>query len=193
MLRRPLLLLLPLLGPACRRAAPPPAPPAVPIGYRHLTPLPLNVAALEIEPTDPPAGPADLGRRQPIRPAEAVRRMGQDRLSAVGLEGSAHFAATRAALFADRGGLSCGVACRLEIRSAAGDPLAFVEAEARASVAGAEAARADAGERLLRRAMDDLNVEFEYQLRRTLRDWLAAPAVPAAAPAPVEREELPRG
>jgi hypothetical protein len=35
--------------------------------------------------------------------------------------------------------------------------------------------------------MDTMNVEFEFQLRRSLRDWLAAPG---AARAPVQQEPL---
>ena len=37
--------------------------------------------------------------------------------------------------------------------------------------------------------MDTMNVEFEYQVRRSLRDWLIA--APAPAPAPVEQQPLP--
>jgi len=40
--------------------------------------------------------------------------------------------------------------------------------------------------------MRDMNVEFEYQLRRTLHDWLeeTTPAS-SAVPAPVEQQPLP--
>ena len=65
-------------------------------------------------------------------------------------------------------------------------------------VSGADASRPRAAEALLRNAMDDLNVEFEFQLRRVLRDWLVQVApgadgtLPAPPPAGVTREELPR-
>ena len=72
-----------------------------------------------------------------------------------------------------------------------------MEAEARRSVSGPEASRPRAPDALLRRAMDDLNVEFEFQLRRNLRDWISAmvpgPDGGMAAPGPagVAREDLP--
>lgn len=189
-------LLLPLLAAGCAGSDPPPAPLA-PIAYRYLTPLPLNVADIAIAPADPPGTPGDLGATLQPRPAEAVRIMGRDRLTAVGTVGSGRFAVTRATLL--RGsGLSCAVGCRLEILGADDGRLGFIEAEARATATGTEASRADAAARLLRRAMDDLNVEFEFQLRRNLRAWLVVVppgtvgAVPAPPPGSIAREELPR-
>ena len=201
--RRHVLLLPPLLlATACAGQREPPPAPLAPIGYRYLTPLPLNVAALEIREEDPPPLPGDIGPRLSSSPAEAVRIMARDRLSAVGTEGRAVFTVTRAALTRGPGeALACVVGCRLEILSDAGARLGFVEAEARAAASGAEAARFQAAERLLRRAMDQLNVEFEFQLRRNLRDWLVAmppgtpgegAGVPAPSPGGVTVEELPR-
>jgi hypothetical protein len=37
--------------------------------------------------------------------------------------------------------------------------------------------------------MEDMNVEFEYQVRRSLRDWLQEPTT-APPPPPVERQPL---
>jgi len=189
-------LLLPFVAAGCGGSEPPPVPLA-PIAYRYLTPLPLNVADIVIAPSDPPGGAGDLGATLEPRPAEAVRTMGRDRLTAVGTVGGARFAVTRASLL--RGtGISCVVGCRLEILGADGGRLGFVEAEARATATGTEASRADAPARLLRRALDDLNVEFEFQLRRNLRAWLVVVppgtvgAVPAPPPGSIAREELPR-
>jgi hypothetical protein len=85
--------------------------------------------------------------------------------------------------------------CRLDIVGKGGeDGPAFVEAAAQRGVSGADAARPRAADLLLRRAMEDLNVEFEFQLRRNLRRWLATVAPAGAAmPPPVGREELPPG
>ncbi len=188
---------------ACARDPGAEAGPLRPIGYAYLTPLPLNVAALEIAPGDPPPVPGDIGRRLSPDPAEAVRIMGRDRLSAVGTTGRAVFAPTRAALIPTGSGLTCTVGCRLEILAeVTGARLGFVTADARATATGAEASRPQAAERLLRQAMDALNVEFEFQLRRALRDWLVAvpPGTPGGGaggvPAPpaggVAREDLPR-
>lgn len=174
----------------------PPGPPLPAIAYRHLTPLALNVATVAVAP-DPPWTGDDPTIPASPRPADAVRIMGRDRLTAVGTAGEARFAITRASL-RRAGGLACLVGCRLEIYGAENDRLAFIEAEARASATGTEAERSDAPDRLLRRAMADLNVEFEFQMRRNLRAWLvlvppgSVGAVPAPAPGSIAREDLPR-
>jgi len=191
------MLLLPILAAACADRSPVPVPPG-PIGYRHLTPLPLNVASLEITEADPPQPVGDIGGRERTRPAEAMRIMARDRIVTVGTSETAVFTPTQAQLVQGRDSLSCLLACRLEILSPLGSRLAFVEAGSRRAVAGPEAARPRAAEALLRQTMDDLNVEFEFQLRRTLRDWVSA-VVPTAdgglaapGPAGVAREDLPR-
>ena len=43
---------------------------------------------------------------------------------------------------------------------------------------------------MTRAMMDDMNVEFEFQARRALRDWLQS-AEAAPAPAPVQQQDLP--
>jgi hypothetical protein len=184
------LLLLPLAAAACGRREVPP-PPLRPLAYAHLTRLPLNVATVEVSPDAPVPPPGDIGAQLQPTPTEAVRQMGRDRLAAVGTTGQAVFAATIATIVRDRAGIACLVGCRLEILSPEGNRLGFVQAEARHTASGQDASRPRAADLLLRRAMDDLNVEFEFQLRRNLRDWLATVA-PVAAPAPVLREDLQR-
>ncbi|HZH46253.1 MAG TPA: hypothetical protein VEY31_06420, partial [Roseococcus sp.] len=151
--------------------------------------------------------PTDVGRELRPTAAEAVRVMGRDRLAAFGTENVARFQVTRAQILrtrnASRGGflaadpgerLEARLAARLEIRDATGRRLGFAEAEttrARSAVDSTDAARRAAAESLLRQAMFDLNTEFEFQLRRSLRPYLQdgpAGRVPAA---PVEREALP--
>ena len=199
--KRRAMLLLPLLLPlfnACGgRQEPVPIPPR-PLGFRHLIPLPLNLASIEIveEPLLPV--PGDIGGRLSPAPAEAVRVMARDRLLAVGTTGQANFSVTRAQMLAGRESLICNLGCRLEIISALGSRLGFVEAESRRVVNGPDATRPRAPEALLRQAMDDLNVEFEFQIRRNLRDWMSAvvpgPEGGMAAPGPagVVREDLPQ-
>jgi len=197
-----------LLTAACagRRPEPPPAP-ARPPSYGHLTPLRLAVGRIEIVPATDPA----LTRAMPpapLAPADVVRIMAEDRLSAAGGPGLARFRTLRATLAreaASGGGvftraterLTCILHCRLDILSEEGAPAGFAEAEIRRTAlrpAGSQAEKAAAAEEIVRQAGDDLNVEFEYQLRRNLRALLqpappggpgeaAAPA--GAAPAPV--------
>ena len=191
-------LLLPLLAAACGgRQDPVPIPPG-PLGFRHLTPLPLNVANIQIAEASPPAQPNDVGARLSPSAAEAVRIMARDRLLAVGTTGQANFAVTQAQVLQGQESLTCLLACRLEILSQLGSRLGFVEAQSRRAVNGPDATRPRAPEALLRQTMDDLNVEFEFQLRRNLRDWIATVApgpdggMPAPGPADVGREDLPR-
>lgn len=192
-------LLLPLLVAACSgRLDPAPVPPG-PLGFRHLTPLALNVASIEIpEEAAQPATPPDVGAQLSPTAAEAVRIMARDRLVAVGTSGQAVFTVTQAQVTQGRDQLTCLLGCRLEVLSPLGSRLGFVEAAARRAVSGPDANRPRAAEALLRQAMDDLNVEFEFQVRRNLGDWLSA-AVPgpdggmaAPGPASVGREDLPR-
>lgn len=191
-------LLLPLALLACARRDPEIALPGRPIGFDHLLPLRLNLAELVLAETDPPAAPGDLGGLLALPPAAAIRQMARDRLFAVGTIGQARFTVTEALLRRDVAGVSCALACRLEILDAAGGGLGFVEASARASMtlpsSPAPATLQRAGEAVLRQALGRLNVEFEFQIRRNLRDWLVdgslAPA-PGDAPGEVVREALP--
>lgn len=196
--RRALLALPALLLPAACGSRQAPEAPLQPVSYGYLTPLPLQVAVLTIDPASPPTPPGDIGALLSPSPAEAVRIMARDRVSAVGSAGTARFRVTQASLLRTGGAMTCQLACRLEVTGAEPGRGGFVEAAARASVSGADAARVQAAERLLRRTMDGLNVEFEFQAKRNLRDWLVpvAPGSRGALPAPaageVAREELPR-
>ncbi|MCW8086014.1 hypothetical protein [Sabulicella glaciei] len=204
MRRRVLLLALPAA--ACA-SPPPPRVEGPPIGYGHLTQLRLDVSSVEIDGRDPLPGPGDLGRELSPSAVDAVRIMGRDRLSAFGTENRAVFSVPRAQITRDRQGgggvfsggpterLEARLAARLEIQDPNGRRLGFAEAETsrvRTGVDSNPAARRAAAESLLRQAMFDLNTEFEFQIRRTLRPYLTEG--PGRGPAPaagVEREALP--
>jgi hypothetical protein len=189
---------------ACGGDAPPP-PPAGPPSYAHLTPLRITVERLEVVPPEPAAVRAMPPA--PLAPADVVRIMAQDRLSAAGGPGVARFRTLAATLIRESssggvftGGserLTCTLRCRLEIVSPEGQPAGFAEAEVRRTMsgpAGSEADRARRADEIVRQAGRDLNVEFEFQLRRNLRAMIAAPVAAApATTAPVEAEPLPRG
>jgi hypothetical protein len=55
------------------------------------------------------------------------------------------------------------------------------------------AGRARAADQIVRQAMDDLNVEFEFQVRRNLRDWIMTGEPGAAPPAAIQQESLDSG
>jgi len=193
--RRRALLLLPLLAACAEEGSAPPAAalPPGPIEYRHLTPLPLTVASIEMTPAVPAPGPGDIGAGMRPPPIEALRTMARDRLVAAGTTGQASFTIGQAAMIQGPGTLHCLLGCRLDIFDAEGQRRGHVEAQARRSRSGSQASRPEAAELLLRETMDDLNVEFEYQIRRALKTWLvqAGPAG-GAVPDRVETEELPR-
>ena len=167
--RRRTLLLLPLLAGCGGEDAPQGAAlPPGPIEYRHLTPLPLNVATIRLSPDAPVATPGDIGAGLRPSPADAVRTMARDRLVAAGTTGEAAFTIGQAAMLRSGGGLQCLLTCRLDIFDAEGERRGFVEAQAQRGRSGGQAGAPGAAELLLRETMDVLNVEFEFQIRRAL-------------------------
>lgn len=187
--RRVLFGSVPLALASCARDAPPPVRRLD--GYAYLTPLRLNVADIEVVPGPP--GPATrTDPPTPLIPAVEAARMGRDRLSAFGITGRARFVTEAATLVRAGGRINILIRCRVEIL-ADDRRVAFAEAEVRraATDGGARAAEAE-----VVRAMEELNVEFELQVRRNLRDWLLTEALPGApppdSPEAIRREDLPR-
>jgi hypothetical protein len=86
--------------------------------------------------------------------------------------------------------------CQLDIHSPEGNTVARAVAEVRREVTGpvrSDAERAELAERVVKLAGQDMNVEFEFQVRRRVRAWLQMVAAPGEAlPQAVEREALPR-
>jgi len=209
MLRRGLLL-LPLALAACANTSSEsdPLPPLV-TGYGHLTPIRLNVASLEVVPPAPDV--VRISQPAPLNPAAEIEQMGRERVFAAGTEGSGRFI-TRLAEFRREGqgrqggvgGMFSGepgerLSVRLQVRlevSAPDGRSGFVEAEARRQRTvpdgSSPAQRRRAAEEVVRQAMDDLNVEFEFQVRRTLRSWLVQAVSPPSGEDGVQVEELPR-
>lgn len=203
--RRSGFLALPFLA-ACANEKPGPYVPPGPPSYGHLTPLRLKVGRLALQ--EPASGTAMLVEQPaPLQPADVMLRMAQDRLSAAGGPGSARFLIQTARLTRERaaaGGMfspasetfRCVMRCQLEIVSDDDITLAAAAAEARREMTGPirdDAERAEMAERVVKLAGQDLNVEFEFQLRSHLRSWLQLVAGPGETlPQPVEREALPR-
>ncbi|MBR0675743.1 hypothetical protein GXW77_06080 [Roseomonas alkaliterrae] len=187
---------------ACGGRQDPPPAPARPPSYAHLTPLRLAVARIEIIPPTDPAATRTMPPA-PLAPAEVVRIMAEDRLSAAGGPGHARFLTRAATLTRETtaaGGvftsgserITCIMRCRLEVLTEEGGPAGFAEAEVRRTAVrpmGSPAERARAAEEVVRQAGDELNVEFEFQLRRNLRALILPP--PGAAPAGTPGEGTP--
>ncbi|MDB5369610.1 MAG: hypothetical protein JWP20_1168 [Roseomonas sp.] len=199
---RRMALLLPLLAAACSTGEALPMLAPAP-GYSYLTPLRLNV--LDIEVVEPTAGPTfRTDPPAPLPPALQAVRMGRERLVPVGTAGRARFMVDGATLtreVASGGGmfsqrterLSCAIRVRLEILGADGRRVGFTEAEARRTATVIDegpGSRERAADQIVRQAMDDLNVEFEFQIRRNLRDWIMSGEPGAVPVGPIQQENL---
>lgn len=181
------LLLGPLLLAGCA-ADPPVQRVFTPIRYDYLLPLRLNVGTVEVGEAPPP-GPLDAQSPAPL--GEVLRRMGEDRLAAGGTQGRAVFTVDEASVVRAGSTLAGRAAVRLEVYGPDGARAGFAGASVQRRVAGVGrgAAYQAALYDMSRQIGDDMNVEFEFQVRRTLRDFLQE-ATTAPPPAPVQRQDL---
>ena len=183
-LSRRLALLLPLAAAACGGNEPMRELP--PLRYDYLKPLPLNVATVDVGDAPPPS---PIEAQSPAPAGKALRQMALDRLIAGGTSGRAAFVIDEARVDRVSGGLQGVLAVHLDVVTTESVRAGFAEARVTrtATVPGdLRVALYD----LTRQMLDDMNVEFEYQVRRSLRDWLQD-TVTAPPPAPVEQQELP--
>jgi hypothetical protein len=185
------LLSLPLLLTACggreRRTSFPP------LHYDYLTPLQLNVAAVRVEQRYAVSGtPPDVSRFAPVPPVEALRAMAADRLQALGSTGEAVFVIQDASLVRRGDTISGTMSVALNIYPAnpSGPPAGYAQASVAATYTGDLDDLRGRLYDLTKDMMDRMNVEFEYQVRRSLREWLLPPG---AALAPVQQQSLTPG
>lgn len=159
-----------------------------PLRYNYLPPIRLNVANVEIQQHFVPSGrPPDVSQLDPVRPLDALRAMAEDRLVAVGSVGTAVFAMTDASLIRQDDVISGRVAALLGIYRPDNTRAGFAQAQvSRQHTGHIDDLRATLYD-MTRMMMDAMNVEFEYQLRRNLRDWLVSDS---AVPAPVQQQPL---
>ena len=182
-LPRRLALLLPLAAAACGGGEPLREMP--PLRYDYLKPLPLNVARVDIGKTPPPS---PIEAQSPTPAGTAARQMATDRLLAGGTSGRALFVIDEARVDRVSGGLQGTIAVHLDVVTTEDVRAGFATARVirTSSIPGdLRAALYD----LTRQMMDDLNVEFEFQVRRSLRDWLQDTTT-APVPEPVQQQDL---
>jgi hypothetical protein len=188
-LRRRATLLLPLVLTTCAREEQPASPASFePLRFDYLTPIGLNVASVLIEQRFVP-GAADLGRYDPVQPVQALRQMAEDRLHALGASGRAVFVILDASIVRNGGSYIGSLAAGLDLYASDNTRAGFAEARASRTRTIDDGPIGPALYEMTKRLMDAMNVEFEYQVRRSLREWLVA--APASAPAPVEEQALP--
>jgi hypothetical protein len=162
-----------------------------PLRYNFLPPIRLNVASITVEQRFYPSGVApDVTALDPAHPVEALRAMADDRLQALGTSGQAVFGITNAALLREDDAITCALAVVLEIYPTPGIRSGFAQAVASRRHTGPVDDLRGTLYDITRTAMDAMNVEFEYQVRRNLEPWLLAAS---AGPPPVQEQPLDTG
>ena len=170
------------------------APKLEPLRYDYLTKIKLNVARIDIDDSWTPRG-ADrhVEFLAPTPPLDALRHMDEDRLVPGGTSGRALFTVDDASIVQLRDTYRANFAVHLDILNDDGDRLRGIEAHATGAhpVTGddSNAVRTDLYQ-LTRSVMDDMNVDFEYQIRNTLRSDLQTTSPTAPAPGAVDTEDL---
>ena len=178
-------LLLPFLLLACGGEAPKTY--TIP-RYNYLPPLRLNVGSVEIVQRYFPSGIApDISNQAPFAPVQAARTLAEDRLQAFGTSGRAVFSIIDAPLTKQGDVINGAMRVLLEIYTQDNTRAGFAEARVALRHSGRiENLRATLFE-MTKSMLDDMNVEFEYQVRRNLKEWLTTPT---AASTPVEQAPL---
>lgn len=185
MMTRRTSLLLPWLLAACGGD---PKRTYAPLRYDYLTPLQLNVSSIRIEQRFVPSGvPPDVSRLAPVPPLQALRAMAEDRLKPLGAADLAVFVILDASLMRRRDTLSGSFAVELDVYNAPGQRVGYAQASVNSNFSGDLDDLPSRLYDMTRDMMDRMNIEFEYQLRRSLGSWL----LPAGATrVPVQQQPL---
>jgi|UniRef100_A0A8J4HCI8 hypothetical protein len=163
--------------------------------YTYLTPLRLNVASIEIDDSWVPDDPADVSRLSPESPEDALKQMAHDRLIASGTSGRAVYKIEDAGIRREGPWLYGHLAVKLSLSDADGQHTGFAEASVARNVGvpeeGGDVALRQTLYDMTKAMMDNMNVEFEYQVRHSLHDWLQETSPGSSAvPSPVEQQPL---
>lgn len=183
-----------LLLAGCEKDAPPPE--MKPLSFDYLPKLRLNVGSIDIDNAWAPATVPDgthVEALAPQQPVELLKRMAQERLLPVGTTGHAVLVIDDASLIQRAGQYEGAFAVHLDISTTegahAGEAKASVNATRTIVQDSPNAARAALYE-LTKRMMADMNAELEFQIRKSLHDYLQT-AVDSATPAqPVQAQDL---
>jgi hypothetical protein len=188
-------LALPSVLAGCMEQPPPPQVFA-PLSFAYLTKLRLDVASINVDnqwsPQPVPNG-EHVEAQSPVQPAEALERMARDRLVPGGTNGRATFVIDDASLIRVADRYEANFAVHLDLRNDDGTRTGYAEARVSRTRTitdySPQATPATLYE-LVKATMADMNVEFEYQVRRTLKDWLLSSTPTAPLPPPVQEQEL---
>jgi hypothetical protein len=161
-----------------------------PLRYNYLPPIQLNVAAIAIEERFIPAGVApDVTNQDPVPPIEALKSMAHDRLQAFGTANKAVFSILDASLMRENDSVTASMAVSLTIIDDSGTQLGFAQARVQSRHSGRIGNLRSVLYDMTKSMMNDMNIEFEYQIRRNLKSWLTEGAAPDT---PVEQAPLDR-
>lgn len=163
--------------------------------YDYLTPMHLNVASIDIDDSvSPVVNPREVSRLAPTSPVDALRQMAQDRLQATGSTGHAVFVIDEATIYQVRDKYEGKMTVHLDVTTSDGARSGYAEARVTRTRSitndGPNATRAELND-LITQMMADMNVEFEFQVRRSLGSYLQSDA-PAGVvpPPPIQTEDL---
>ena len=190
---RLLALFLPFLVLAGCSAAPKPV--FERLTFDYLTKIKLNVGSIDTDENWVPRGSLrQIGFLAPTRPVVALRTMAAERLVPGGTTGRALFVIDDASLVLTRGHYEASFAVHLDLRDDAGNTIGTATAALRASRKAADDTDEDAVridlDALVRKMMDDMNVEFEFQVLGALKAHLQNTSPDAPAPGRVETQDL---
>ena len=159
-----------------------------PLDYSYLPVLHLSVASLAIE-NRAMVVANDFSPQSPVLPTDALTRMATERLQASGNSGRAVFVIDQASLIRTNTGLLGNFAVHIDVQSADHQHVAYASAKVTRSYTGdLEDVRGTLYD-MTKQMMDDMNVELEVQVRRTLGDWLQNVST-APREAPVQSQSL---
>jgi hypothetical protein len=179
MMTRRASLLLPWLLAGCGGRTPRTYPP---LRYSYLTPLRINVSTLQIEQRFVPSGvPPDVSQADPAPPLQALRAMAEDRIQTLGNADLAIFVIEDASLTRQKDTV------QLDIYNTPTTRAAYARASVSSTYTGDLDDLPSRLYDMTKDMMDRMNVEFEYQVRRSLGSWLLTAGAPQA---PVEQQPL---
>lgn len=159
-----------------------------PLRYNYLPPIQLNVASIAVEPRFVPSGvDPDVSNQDPVPPIEALKAMAKDRLQAFGTANKAVFGILDASLVRQNDEVTGSFAVSLTILDDNGTQLGFAEARVQSRHTGRIGDIRPVLYDMTRAMMSDMNVEFEYQIRHNLKNYLTEAAAPDT---PVEQAPL---
>lgn len=147
-----------------------------PLNYSYLGQLHLNVAHIDILDQAPPGStPGDISGKAPTPPDQALQQLTRDRLGASGGSGNAVFTITHASILHEPGGTLQGdLEAHIDILTATGEHAGYAQAHVSRTLnpGGEDAESRKVLYDLTSQMMQDMNVELEYQIKKSLRDWL---------------------